>query len=117
MNIKQFSYLTNISAHTLRYYEKIGLLKQIDRNSSGHRNFTQKDVIWVAFIKRLKETGMPLKHIIEYADLRNIGISTSKSRMQILERHAVLLEERISEEQSHLQILRKKIQDYREIMK
>jgi DNA-binding transcriptional MerR regulator len=96
MNIKQFSILTNISPHTLRYYEKMGLLKQIERNTSGHRNFTQKDVVWVEFIKRLKETGMPLK--------------------QILEKHAVLLEEKIAEEQSHLQMLRQKIQYYRTII-
>ena len=116
MNIKQFSILTNISPHTLRYYEKMGLLKQIERNTSGHRNFTQKDVVWVEFIKRLKETGMPLKQILKYADLRNIGLSTSELRMKILEKHAVLLEEKIAEEQSHLQMLRQKIQYYRTII-
>ena len=116
MNITKFSILTNISAHTLRYYEKIGLLKQIERNSSGHRNFTQKDVVWVEFIKRLKETGMPLKKILKYADLRDVGISTYELRMQILEEHALMLEEKIAEEQSHLQMLRQKIQYYRTII-
>ena len=116
MNIKKFSIVTNISAHTLRYYEKIGLLKQIERNSSGHRYFTQKDVVWVEFIKRLKETGMPLKQILKYADLRAIGISTSGLRMQILEEHALMLEEKIAEEQSHLQMLKTKIQHYSKIV-
>lgn len=116
MNIKNFSILTNISAHTLRYYEKIGLLKQIERNSSGHRYFTQKDVVWVEFIKRLKETGMPLKQILTYADLRDVGISTSGLRMKILEEHALILEEKIAEEQSHLKMLRTKIQYYSKII-
>lgn len=59
-------------------------------------------MVWVEFIKRLKVTGMPLKQILKYADLRDIGISTSELRMQILEEHALMLEEKIAEEHSHL---------------
>jgi len=112
MNIQKFSILTNISAHTIRYYEKVGLLKKIERNTSGHRYFTQKDVMWVEFIKRLKDTGMPLKQILKYAELRDVGTSTSELRMNILEEHAVMLEEKIAEEQFHLKMLREKIEHY-----
>jgi DNA-binding transcriptional MerR regulator len=50
MNIQAFSKITNVSAYTLRYYEKLGLLKEVNRNSSGHRSYNQKDVQWLTFI-------------------------------------------------------------------
>lgn len=48
MNMKEFSHLAGLSAYTLRYYEKIGLLKDVRRNSSGHRDFSTKDLEWIA---------------------------------------------------------------------
>jgi DNA-binding transcriptional MerR regulator len=116
MNIQMFSEITGISSHTIRYYEKIGLLRNISRNSSGHRWFTEKDIIWIEFIKRLKDTGMPLDNILKYADLRDDGASTSELRMQILEEHAVMLEEKIAEEQYHLKKLKEKIKHYSKII-
>jgi len=116
MNIQTFSKLTNVSAHTIRYYEKIGLIKQVERNTSGHRYFTQKDVLWVEFIKRLKDTGMPLKQILTYAELREQGESTSLDRMQMLELHAQALQEKIALEQLNLEMLRAKIVHYDEII-
>lgn len=116
MNIQKFSEITNISSHTIRYYEKIGLLRNISRNSSGHRWFTEKDIVWIEFIKRLKDTGMPLDNILKYADLRGEGDSTSELRMQILEDHAVMLEEKIAEDEHHLKKLKEKIKHYSEII-
>jgi len=116
MNIKQFSELVDISAYTLRYYEKIGLLKNINRNSSGHRNFTEKDIEWIKFVKRLKDTGMPLEVITDYADLRSKGDTTSADRMKLLEEHALLLKEKIKLEKSHLKKLEQKIEHYREVI-
>lgn len=117
MNIKKFSILTKISAHTIRYYEKIGLLTQISRNSSGHRCFTQKDINWLEFIKRLKDTGMPLDNILKYSELREKGTATSELRMNMLQQHAVLLAEKISAEQQHLHILQQKIEHYSAVLK
>ena len=116
MNIKQFSALVDVSAHTLRYYEKIGLLNNISRNASGHRFFTKKDVEWIQFVKRLKETGMPLETIHHYADLRQQGDGTSEPRMRILEEHAVRLKEKIELELLHLNRLEEKIDFYKKFM-
>lgn len=116
MNIQKFSEITEISSYTIRYYEKIGLLRNIRRNPSGHRWFTEKDVIWIEFIKRLKDTGMSLDHIRTYADLREKGNSTSGLRMKILEEHAVMLEEKIAEENYHLKKLKEKIDHYSKII-
>jgi DNA-binding transcriptional MerR regulator len=116
MNIKKFAEITHISSHTIRYYEKIGLLKNVSRNASGHRWFTEKDIIWIEFIKRLKDTAMPLDNIRQYTDLRDEGDSTSELRMQILQQHAVMLEEKITEEQLHLKMLKNKIEHYRKLI-
>ena len=116
MNIQQFSKLTDISSHTIRYYEKIGLLKNVSRNASGHRWFTEKDLIWFEFIKRLKDTGMPLGNIRQYADLRDAGASTSELRMQMLQQHAVMLETKIADEQFPLKMLKEKIEHYRKVI-
>lgn len=114
MNIKRFSELTELSLHTLRYYEKIGLLKNVKRNSSGHRVYTDKDADWVAFIKKLKETSMPLETILEYASLRELGSSTVQSRQEILEKHRSNLKEHIRLQKSHLRALEQKIQLYKD---
>lgn len=115
MNIKQFSELTQVSAYTLRYYEKIGLLKQVSRSANGHRSFSAKDVDWVGFIKRLKDMGMELKKIQQYADLREQGESTSGQRKQLLVEHVLVVEKRIKVEVSNLEKIKQKIQYYNEI--
>jgi DNA-binding transcriptional MerR regulator len=117
MNIKKFSEATNLTTYTIRYYEKMGLLKNISRNSSGHRWFTDKDIVWVAFIKRLKDTGMPLEGILQYAELRELGCSTSEKRMQMLQDHALKLEANITEQQSNLKKLQQKITYYSDAIK
>ena len=116
MNIQKFAAITDISPHTIRYYEKLGLLRNISRHANGHRWFTEKDIIWVEFIKRLKDTGMPLENILTYADLRDKGDSTAKQRMQILKEHAVMLKQKIAKEEHHLKILNKKIKNYTSII-
>jgi len=112
MNINTFSKVTGVSSHTLRYYEKIGLLKGVLRNSSGHRVFSSKDQRWIEFIIRLKETNMPLKEILEYGVLREKGEKTILARQEILEnhRHALLIQ--MESQKTHLLALDKKIEFY-----
>lgn len=112
MNITQFSELTSLTAHTLRYYEKIGLLTNIARNSSGHRSYSKADISWVTFINRLKETGMPLEQILEYAHLRAEGETTFEQRRNLLQQHRDALKTRIENEQEHLRMLDRKIAYY-----
>jgi len=116
MNIKQFSECVDVSAYTIRYYEKIGLLKNVCRNSSGHRHFKKKDVEWLKFIMRLKDTGMPLETISTYADLRCQGQRTSGHRMLLLEEHTKFLKNKIDIESLHLKKLEEKIKHYRKVI-
>ena len=114
MNVSEFSQLVGLSAHTLRYYEKIGLLKNVQRNSSGHRVYTSKDVTWIEFVKRLKDTAMPLDEILEYAKLRELGPESTSQRQVLLEQHQHNLRSHIEEQQKHLAALEQKISLYRD---
>ena len=110
-SIGEFSKLTNISIYTLRYYEKEVLITP-DRKENGRRMYSENDVKWVEFIKRLKDTGMPIKEIKKYAELRAMGNSTLRERMAMLKKHRTNLNEQISKSQEHLQKLDEKIAFY-----
>ncbi|VXC95090.1 MerR family transcriptional regulator [Pseudomonas sp. 9Ag] len=114
MSVQQFAARTGLSAHTLRYYEKIGLLRQVARDASGFRVYGPRDLEWVGFILRLKETNMALDDIIRYADLRELGDSTLEARQTLLEAHAAKLQERLQRDREHLDALHKKIELYRQ---
>lgn len=92
------------------------MLKHVARNASGHRFFTQKDIDWIDFVKRLKEMGMPLDAIKLYADLREQGDVTSELRKQLLEEHVVILEEKIALESLHLIKIKEKIVYYERVI-
>lgn len=80
LSIGQFAARTGLSADTLRYYEKIGLLRHVARDASGFRVYGPRDLEWIGFILRLKDTGMALDDIIRYADLRECGDTTRAAR-------------------------------------
>lgn len=117
MNIGEFSNRAGISPHTLRYYERIGLLRHIRRLANGHRDFSEKDLHWIAFVQRLRDTGMPLEQIHRYADLREAGDSTLVERQQLLEDHARKLRDSLAQQQRHLDNLEEKIAFYRSAVK
>ena len=71
-SIGEFSKVTGLGIHTLRYYEHENLIIPL-RNASNRRRYSEKDIAWIAFIKRLKATGMPIKEIKKYAVLRAKG--------------------------------------------
>jgi len=114
LSIRQFAARTGLSADTLRYYEKIGLLRQVARDASGFRVYGPRDLEWIGFILRLKDTGMALDDIIRYADLRECGDTTLAARQALLEQHAAGLHERIQRDHQHLDALRAKIALYRQ---
>ena len=93
-SISEFSRVTGLGIHTLRYYEHEGLIIPL-RNSSNRRRYSEKDIAWIAFIKRLKATGMPIKEIKKYAALRAEGDATLSDRMEMLVQHRKSLNEQI----------------------
>lgn len=112
-SIGEFSRLTNLGIHTLRYYEHENLITP-KRNSSNRRCYSDKDLAWIEFIKRLKDTGMPIKEIQRYAKLRAEGDLTLNERMEMLTVHRESLNEQIKVLQEHMAKLDDKIDFYRQ---
>lgn len=112
-SIGEFSRLTNLGIHTLRYYEHENLITP-KRNSSNRRCYSDKDLAWVEFIKRLKDTGMAIKEIQRYAKLRVEGDLTLNERMEMLTVHRESLNEQIKVLQEHMAKLDDKIDFYRQ---
>ncbi|MBV0931545.1 MerR family transcriptional regulator [Lentilactobacillus sp. IMAU92037] len=112
--IGKFSRIVNISVDTLRYYEKEGLIVP-KRDNVNRRQYTDHDVKWIDFIKRLKKTGMPIKDIKKYAKLRYRGNETINDRLKLLydQRHRLKADQ--VELQGHINFLDEKIQTYHEM--
>lgn len=112
-SIGEFSRVTGLGIHTLRYYEHENLIIP-SRNSSDRRRYSEKDIAWIAFIKRLKATGMPIKEIKKYAQLRAAGDATLPERMELLMQHRQSLNQQIRQLQEHAAKLDEKISFYQE---
>lgn len=112
MTIGALSKATGISEYTLRYYEKKGLIR-VNRDTAGRRCYEDSDLAWVAFLQRLKETGMLLKDIKLYADLRYEGDSTMPKRLAMLKIHRRYVLEQQAKWADCLQNLDHKISFYK----
>ena len=115
MYIKEFSAQTGLPADTLRYYEKEGLLLP-ERDSNGYRVYGARDAEWTGFILRLKEMGVPLARIKEYARLRHLGESTIPERFAILQAHKETLAAQQRQLAEHQEFLERKLDVYRKAM-
>lgn len=106
---------TGLSAHTLRYYERIGLIGDVPRDADGRRRYGASDLAWLAFLVRLRATGMPIRAMQQFADLRREGEATIASRRLLLEGHRDGVASRIAELQTDLAAITEKIDHYRRL--
>jgi DNA-binding transcriptional MerR regulator len=100
MKIGELATRSGLSAHTLRYYERIGLLPRAHRDRSRQRDYDAAILAWIEFLQRLKTTGMPLKDMLRYAKLREKGIATELDRQKLLESHRATVMAHIAELQT-----------------
>jgi MerR family transcriptional regulator, aldehyde-responsive regulator len=112
MKIAEVSEHTGMSSDTLRYYERIGLIWPVHRNSSGIRDYTDVDLRRVEFIKCMRNAGLPIEVLIEYVALVQKGDHTVEARKEILREQRELLAARMSEMQKTRSILDHKIEVY-----
>lgn len=110
--IAQAAEKSNLSAYTLRYYDKEGLLPFVERSASGYREFSDEDLEWLALIACLKKTGMPIRQIREVIELTVEGERTIPKRLAILEQHRKTVLEQIAALQKHLEKIDCKIACY-----
>ncbi|MEU5641776.1 MerR family transcriptional regulator [Streptomyces milbemycinicus] len=103
---------TGLSAHTLRWYERIGLMPHVDRTHTGQRRFSNKDLDWLSLVGKLRLTGMPVADMVRYAELVREGEHTFGEREELLTAHRESVRQRIAELQDTLQVLDFKIDIY-----
>lgn len=112
MTIAEVSKIIGISTHTLRYYDKEGLLPNINRTESGIRNFNDNDMEILYVISCLKKSGMNIKRIKEFIDLCIIGDSTLNKRLDILIEQKKCIEKQKKEIDKYMDKIDKKIECY-----
>lgn len=116
MTIAEVSKMYGLSADTLRYYEKVGLIPPVNRKESGIRDYTPQDCGWVEFIKCMRGAGLSIETLIEYVSLYRKGNRTLNKRKQLLIREREELKERIKQMQQVLKRLDYKIEKYENLI-
>lgn len=101
-SIQEVSQKTGLTAHTLRYYEKEGLLSGVERTQGGFRQYTDEDLERLSLICCLKNTGMSIQEIARFVQLTHEGDHTLEERVELLRAHRERVLERMEEMQKHL---------------
>lgn len=112
MTIAKVSELYGVSADTLRYYERVGLIPCVNRNKSGIRDYTKDDCNWVELVKCLRSAGVPIEVLKEYVGLFKQGDSTAEARKQLLEEQRRQLAARMEDMRRTIERLDYKIEVY-----
>jgi len=113
LSIAQAAAETGLTTHTLRYYERDGLmLAPVDRATSGHRRYSERDLVWIEMITRLRSTGMPIRDVRRYAALVRDGAGNEAERLALLKAHRERVEAQLVEVTAHLRAIDHKIGIY-----
>jgi len=107
---------TGLTKHTLRYYEREGLLPPIAKASSGHRRYSEDDIGWVKFLQLLRATGMPIREAKEFVTLTWAGDHTIAQRVEVLTAYRTALVERMARDVEHLEVLNRKVEFYEGVL-
>ncbi|GAA0459238.1 MerR family transcriptional regulator [Streptomyces sp. NPDC046215] len=110
--ISEVAQYTGLTAHTLRWYERIGLMPCVDRSHTGQRRYTDRDLDWLDLVGRLRLTGMPVADMVRYAELVREGNHTFAERERLLSAHRDDVRKRIADLQGTLSVLDYKIDLY-----
>lgn len=112
MRIGELAAVSGLSAHTIRYYERIGLMPAASRNGSGHRSYAPQTLAWIEFLGRLKTTGMPISEMLRYAKLRERGADSEAERQALLVTHRKAVRAHVDDLMECLNVLDAKIAGY-----
>lgn len=113
LSIAAVSEATGLTPHTLRYYERDGLLLHaVARSSSGHRVYGEADLEWIILVTRLRSTGMSIADVRRYASLVRSGDHTAPERLALLVEHRAKVEAELAQVTAHLRAIDHKIAAY-----
>jgi DNA-binding transcriptional MerR regulator len=113
LTIAEAAERTGVSTHTLRYYERIGALREPpERAASGHRRYTERDLSWIELLTRLRATGMPIATMLRYAELARKGPETAAERKALLLAHRAEVAARVEQLHQDLDLIDYKIKVY-----
>ncbi|MCK6374116.1 MAG: MerR family transcriptional regulator [Zoogloea sp.] len=115
LTIAEVAERTGLTAHTLRYYERAGLIVPVARAPGGQRRYSASDLDWIGFLLRLRETQMPIGQMQAFAQLRSEGKVTAPERREMLEQHIAQVLASIDAMQRAAQALHAKIEHYRDL--
>ena len=113
LSIHEVAERTGLTPHTLRYYERAGLISPVGRAVGGQRRYAEADIAWVDFLVRLRETRMPIARMKEFAELRRAGDATYSKRRLMLEAHLAELQQTMADMQKAADAISEKIALYR----
>ena len=116
-SIQDVSNKTGLSTHTLRYYEKEGLISDVERSQGGFRQYTDEDLERLGLIRCLKNTGMSIQEIARFVQLTHEGDHTLEERVELLRAHRERVLERMAEMQKHLDKVTWKLNFFTEKLK
>ena len=116
MTIAEVSRAYGISADTLRYYERIGLIPPVPRTKGGVRNYGEESCGWIQLMKCMRAAGVQIEALIEYVDLFRQGDATIGARKALLMEQRDQLVARMKEMQASLDLLNQKIDRYEQSM-
>ena len=114
LSIAEAAEASGLSVHTLRYYERTGLLEPVRRNGSGHRRYRAADLERITFLTRLRATGMPIREVRRYAELMKAGEATNEERLALLEAHRINVLAGLETTARNLELVEWKIRFYKE---
>jgi DNA-binding transcriptional MerR regulator len=113
-SVSEISGQVGLSAHTLRWYEQVGLLDPVERDPAGRRRYSEEDLGRLRFLLKLRSTGMPVRDMIRYVELARDGEHTVAERLAILVEHRERVMTQIEALQEDLKIINYKIDLYSE---
>jgi DNA-binding transcriptional MerR regulator len=114
ISIAEAARRTGVSVHTLRYYERAGLVvTTVDRNAAGRRRYRQLDLDWIKVCTKLRATGMPIRSIRRYAELVSTGRGNEQERLALLEAHRAEVVAKIDQLNENLRLIDHKLDVYR----
>lgn len=104
-----------MTAHTLRYYERVGLIQPVGRARNGHRRYSEADEAWLNFLHCMRATNMSIREMQRYAEMREKGEATSLQRRKLLEDHRAAIVAQIAALEKAHALLNHKITNYKMI--